>query len=321
MRRIGYAPKTVTGILLTAGQTLEQNIALQPATVQLQAVQTTAAAERGSVNEALDQQRTATGIVSSVTAEQITRSPDSDAAQAVQRVSGVTVQDNRYVFVRGLGERYTTASLNGSRIPSPEPEKRVVPLDLFPSGLLQTITTSKTFTPDQSGDFSGAQVDIKTREFPARRQVTYSLTLGFNSNATGSNVLEAPRVGGERVAWVNDKRNLPPLVASLGNFQGYNLNQGDKNTLIGTFRNAWTPLTQNAPPNLQTSISIGGNDPIAGHRFGYLLSGTYSITEDQKADQIRALADRGSTPGRPSRSTNSPGRQAAHPCCGAGCST
>ena len=142
VRRIGYAPKTVTGILLAAGQTLEQNISLQPATVQLQTVQTTAAAERGSVNEALDQQRTATGIVSSVTAEQITRSPDSDAAQAVQRVSGVTVQDNRYVFVRGLGERYTTASLNGSRIPSPEPEKRVVPLDLFPSGLLQTITPS-----------------------------------------------------------------------------------------------------------------------------------------------------------------------------------
>ena len=297
VRRIGYAPKTITGILLSAGQTLEQNITLQPATVQLQAVQTTAAAERGSVNEALDQQRTATGIVSSVTAEQITRSPDSDAAQAVQRVSGVTVQDNRYVFVRGLGERYTTATLNGSRIPSPEPERRVVPLDLFPSGLLQTITTSKTFTPDQSGDFSGAQVDIKTREFPARRQVTYSLTMGFNSNATGSNVLEAPRAGGERLAWANDKRNIPSLVASLGNFQGYNLNQGDKNTLIGTFRNVWTPLTENAPPNLQTSISVGGNDPIAGHRFGYLLSGTYSLNEDEKSDQIRALADRGSTPG------------------------
>jgi len=297
VRRIGYAPKTVTGILLAAGQTLEQNISLQPATVQLQTVQTTAAAERGSVNEALDQQRTATGIVSSVTAEQITRSPDSDAAQAVQRVSGVTVQDNRYVFVRGLGERYTTATLNGSRIPSPEPEKRVVPLDLFPSGLLQTITTSKTFTPDQSGDFSGAQVDIKTRDFPAHRQVTYSLTMGFNSAATGSSVLEAPRVGGERVAWANDKRNIPSLVASLGNFQGYNLNQGDKNTLISTFRNVWTPLTENAPPNLQTSISIGGNDPVAGHRIGYLLSGTYSLTEDQKSDQVRALADRGSTPG------------------------
>ena len=108
------------------------------------------------------------GVVNSVTAEQIAKSPDGDAAQAVQRVSGVTVQDGKYVFVRGLGERYTTSSLNGARMPSPEPEKRVVPLDMFPAGLLQTITTSKTFTPDLQGDFSGALVDIRTREFPAQ---------------------------------------------------------------------------------------------------------------------------------------------------------
>ena len=75
----------------------------------------------------------------------------------MQRVSGVTVQDGKYVFVRGLGERYTTTSLNGARIPSPEPERKVVPLDLFPSSLLEGITTSKTFTPDQPGDFSGAR--------------------------------------------------------------------------------------------------------------------------------------------------------------------
>lgn len=297
VRRLGYAPKSVTGILLNAGQTLEQNITMQTSTVQLQVVQTTATAERGTVNEALDQQRTATGIVSSVTAEQITRSPDSDAAQAVQRVSGVTVQDGKYVFVRGLGERYTTASLNGTRIPSPEPEKRVVPLDLFPSGLLQAITTSKTFTPDQSGDFSGAQVDIRTREFPGRRQITYSVTSGFNSGTTGSTVLTAPRAGGERFARVNDKRNLPWLVASVGNFQQITLNQGDKNLLINSFRNSWTPLMERAQPNVSTSVSIGGNDAVLGHRIGYVASGTYALSQDERADQVRALADRGSTPG------------------------
>jgi TonB-dependent receptor len=297
VRRLGYAPKTVTGILLDAGQILEQDITLQAATVKLQAVQTTASNERGTVNEALDQQRTATGIVSSVTAEQITRSPDSDAAQAAQRVSGVTVQDGRYVFVRGLGERYTTASLNGARIPSPEPEKRVVPLDLFPSALLQSITTSKTFTPDQSGDFSGAQVDIRTREFPARRQITYSVTTGFNSGATGTNILTAPRAGGERFALVGSKRNLPWLVASVGNFQQINLNQGDKNLLINTFRNSWSPVTERASPNVQSSVSIGGNDAVLGHRVGYVASGTYSLTQDEKSGQVRALAERGNTAG------------------------
>src|SRR5690606_25841376 len=108
------------------------------------------------------------------------------------RVSGVTVQGGRYVFVRGLGERYTTTSLNGSRIPSPEPERRMVPLDLFPSGLLQSITTAKTFTPDLSGDFSGAQVDIETREFPARRQSSFSYSLGYNPSVTGNLIPMAP---------------------------------------------------------------------------------------------------------------------------------
>ncbi|MEY3702204.1 MAG: hypothetical protein RI891_1496, partial [Gemmatimonadota bacterium] len=142
VRRIGYAPKTVTGLVVVGGQSLQQDVSLSAATVQLTATVVTAAAERGSVNEALDQQRSATGIVSAVTAEQIAKSPDGDAAKAIQRVSGVTVQDGRNVFVRGLGERYTVTSMNGARLPSPEPEKRYVPLDLFPSSLLQSIDVS-----------------------------------------------------------------------------------------------------------------------------------------------------------------------------------
>ena len=297
VRRLGYAPKTVTGILLDAGQTLEQNITMQPATVQLEAMRVTAASERGSVSEALDQQRTATGIVNAVTSEQISRSPDGDAAQAVQRVSGVTVQDGGTVFVRGLGERYTTTQLNGTRMPSPDPEKRIVPLDLFPAGLLQTITTSKTFTPDQSGDFSGAQVDIRTREFPARRQTVYAATIGVNAATVGENVLSAPRVGGERLAYVNGKRNLPSIFDQVGNFQNITLNQGDKNLLVSSFRNAWTPERSSARPNSSTSISVGGNDPVLGQRIGYLLSGTYSASTDVRVSERRALANRGTTAG------------------------
>jgi len=297
LRRLGFTPKTVTGMLLEAGRTLEQNVTLETATITLATQTVTASSERGSVAEALDAQRTATGIVNAITSEQIGRSPDSDAAQAVQRVSGVTVQGGRYVFVRGLGERYTTTQLNGTRMPSPEPEKRVVPLDLFPSGLLQSITTQKTFTPDLQGDFSGAQVDIKTREFPARRSFTYALSTGFNSAATGADVLRAFTVGGESFATVGNKRSLPALLQSYSD-QGFPaLNDGDKRSMIGTMRNAWSPTSRSGGVNTSTSLSLGGNDPILGQRIGYLFSGTYSLTQDVKTDQRRALANRGSTPG------------------------
>jgi TonB-dependent receptor len=296
-RRIGFAPKTVTAIMLEAGTTLEQNVTLAAAAIQLAAQTVTASAERGSVNEALDAQRTATGIVNAITSEQISRSPDSDAAQAVQRVSGVTVQGGRYVFVRGLGERYTTTQLNGTRMPSPEPEKRVVPLDLFPSGLLQTITTTKTFTPDLQGDFSGAQVDIKTREFPARRSMTASLTAGANGSAFGSDVLQAFTVGGESFASTGSKRALPSPLQAYSDQRFPTLNDGDKRNLVNSLRNQWTPGQATGGANTSASLSLGGNDPIFGQRIGYLVSGTYSRTQDVRTDQVRALANRGSTPG------------------------
>ncbi|HVE78117.1 MAG TPA: TonB-dependent receptor [Gemmatimonadaceae bacterium] len=288
VRRLGFQPKTITGVLLDAGTAVEQDVAMTPATVQLSEQVVTAAAERGTVNEALDQQRRASGIVSAVTAEQIQKSPDGDAAQAVQRVSGVTVQDGRYVFVRGLGERYTTTSLNGARLPSPEPERKVVPLDLFPSGLLQSVTTSKTFTPDQQGDFSGAQVDIRTREFPAMRQTVYSVSMGYNDRATGKEVLRAPTEGSEWLGFGGSARDLPGLVGATGNF-GSSPSQPEYNAMVNAFRNAWSVGRGKGAPNSSFSVSVGGNDPVLGRQIGYLGSLTYSYTQEVRADEVRAF--------------------------------
>ncbi|MGI9076249.1 MAG: TonB-dependent receptor domain-containing protein [Gemmatimonadaceae bacterium] len=289
VRRIGYQPKTVTALMLPANGSVEQDITLDVASVQLQTLVVTAAAERGTVNEALDQQRRATGIVNAITAEQIAKSPDSDAAAAIQRVSGVTVQDGRYVFVRGLGERYTTTTLNGARVPSPEPERKVVPLDLFPSALLQSVTTSKTFTPDQSGDFAGAQVNIKTREFPAQRQVQYSLSLGYNDRATGKSVLRAPRTGLEWLGFGGGERSLPAIVASAGNFSN-SPTQQQYNQMVSSFRNAWSVEKASGAPNTSAGISIGGNDSFLGRRIGYIGSLAYSHNQEVRSDEVRAFA-------------------------------
>ncbi len=286
VRRIGYNAKSVTGLVLDADGVLEQNISLEGATVQLQATVVTAEKERGSVTAALDQQRNATQIVNAITAEQIAKSPDGDAAQAIQRVSGVTVQDGKYVFVRGLGERYTTASLNGARIPSPEPERKVVPLDLFPSGILQSVTTSKTFTPDLQGDFSGAQVDIKTREYPARRQFTYSVSSGFNDAAAGQSVLRAPRQGNEYFAAVGDKRSLPTGLNGVA----YNsLSQLGINRIIQSMSNVWSPGVANGLPQGSLSASIGGSDPIFGRNIGYLVSASYSAAQEVRKEERQAF--------------------------------
>jgi hypothetical protein len=291
VRLLGYQPKTVTGLQLGAGATLEQNISLSAATVQLEMTVVTADAERGSVNAALDAQRNATGIVNAVTSEQIQKSPDGDAAQAVQRVSGVTVQDGKYVYVRGLGDRYTTASLNGARIPSPEPEKRLVPLDLFPTGLIQSVTTSKTFTPDQPGDFSGASVEIQTREFPATREISYSASVGYNSAATGKSILAAPRVGSEWLGFGGAERDVPAILAGSRNVISFQRGDPMTNQVVNSLRNVWSVRAEDGTPNTSTSLSIGGSDAFLGRTIGYAGAVTYSYNQEVRADELRELPE------------------------------
>ncbi|HLV27204.1 MAG TPA: TonB-dependent receptor, partial [Gemmatimonadales bacterium] len=232
-----------------------------------------------------------TNIITSITAEQISRSPDSDAAAAVQRVSGVSVQDGKYVTVRGLSELYTTTSLNGARLPSPEPERKVVPLDLFPAGLLQSITTAKNFTPDLPGDFSGARVDIRTREFPASRQISYSLGMGANLLATGKDVLAAPTDGMEWLGLGGSDRALPGVVSGFGNFAGQSPTQSETNAMVRSFRNVWRPNGATGSPNVSGSVSMGGNDPILGRNIGYLASLSYSRSQELRDKEVRAYPD------------------------------
>lgn len=295
VRMIGFTPKVVTGVVVAAGGTIAQDIALTASALQLAEISVSAEAERGSVNRALDQQRNATNIVNSVSAEQIARSPDGDAGQAVQRVSGVTVQEGKYVFVRGLGERYTTTSLNGVRIPSPDPERKVVPFDLFPSALLEGITTSKTFTPDQPGDFSGAQVNIKTREFPTQRTIGFSVNAGLNTAATGKDVVRAPTVGSEWLGFAGSERRLPAAVLAAGDFRG--TDQSQLGQLIGSFRNAWSSHIGAGAPNGGFGLTVGGEDPVFGQRLGYVGSFTYSYGQEVHKDETRGLAIRGAEPG------------------------
>lgn len=291
VRYIGYQPKLVSGVVVPAGGTATQDIGLTTQVVELEELTVAAQAEQGSVNRALEEQRYAPNVVSGVTREQIAKSPDSDAGQAVQRVSGVTVQDGKYVFVRGLGERYTTTELNGARVPSPEPEKKVVPLDIFPAGILEGITTSKTFTPDQPGDFSGAVVNLRTREFPAQRVITLSTGAGFNSAATGQDVAKAPAEGAEWLGFAGSARRLPSALAAAGDFSGST--QADVNGYIASLRDVWSAKRGTGSPNGSFGMSLGGEDPVFGQRIGYLGSFNYGYSQEVREDEQRALATTG----------------------------
>lgn len=296
VRRIGFQIQEIKGLVVSAGSRLEVPVVLQPASVSLEEVTVTGTRERSSVAAAVLREEQLPQVADIIAAEQISLSPDGNAAEAIRRVSGVTLMDDKFAVVRGLNHRYTAASLNGMRLPSPEPEKRRVPLDLFPADLLDAIETSKSFVPEQPGDATGGAVNLVTREATGRRFWSWSMSV--SSNTAGWTRLPAPPA--ERWEWLglaSDKRNLPEPVRNAGTLQG--LRQSDIPPLIGSFRRVWSPEFSRPRFGGSFGTSHGSGFSIGGTRVDYLGALTYGYGHSIRRDERRALAVAGEEGTRP----------------------
>ena len=132
------------------------------------------------------QERDSSAVLDAIGSEQFSRFGDSNAASALKRVAGVSIADGKYAVVRGLNERYTTVTFNGANLPSPDPSRRVVPLDIFPSGLISGINVQKSATADRFSDSAGANIDILSKESPEAFRGKLKASLGFVDGLTGS---------------------------------------------------------------------------------------------------------------------------------------
>ena len=127
-----------------------------------------------------DEKRDTSEISSILDSSEIERTGDDNIAVALTRLTGLSLVRGKYVYVRGLGERYSAATLNGSNLPSPEPLKRVVPLDLFPTQIIANSVVQRTYSADMPGEFGGGIIEIETKAVPADRVLDFSFNLGNN---------------------------------------------------------------------------------------------------------------------------------------------
>ncbi len=128
-------------------------------------------------------------VAAFLTSEDLQRTGDSNAAAALTRVTGLSIVEGRFIYVRGLGERYSSALLNGSPLPSPEPLQRVVPLDLFPSSILEGVTVQKTYSVNYPGEFGGGVIDLQTVNAPSAPFFNFSAGIGGNTETTAKDGL------------------------------------------------------------------------------------------------------------------------------------
>ena len=142
--------------------------------------------------------------------EQISRAGDSDVASALRRVTGLTLVDGKFIYVRGLGERYSSATLNGAEIPSPELSRNVIPLDYIPASILESVKISKAYSADQPAAFGGGNVNIRTRGTPDDLVFDVSVGTGWNTENSGKGL---PNLG--------DQGSLPASITqALNKYQG-----------------------------------------------------------------------------------------------------
>jgi len=163
----------------------------------------------------LDEKRISPVVTEALSADQIARTGDSDAATTLKRVPGLSLVDGRYVYVRGLGERYSSVLLNGAQIPSPDFTRRVVPMDLFPTELLDGIVVQKSYSPDLPGEFGGGTVLLRTREVPRGPFFRVQGTLGYNDATTFEDGLRYDGGGRDWSGYDDGTREMPGSLAAV----------------------------------------------------------------------------------------------------------
>ena len=275
-----YSASVLADFQVNVGQPIEPvRVALAPKVVKLDAIKLPVQLSQSSERGLLEKRMRSSRIEDSISTEEISRLPASSAGEAIKRVTGVSIVGGRYVFVRGLGERYSNTLLNNVEIPSPEPNRRVVPMDIFPASLLASLQTVKTFSPDQPGGFAGGSVQVFTKDFPEELTMSLSMSTGLNTQATGADGLTYPGGSLDFLGFDDETRALPAIIqenaAELpirerGRFTTAGFTPEDIQEFGRAFSNTWSPERQPVPANQSYKFSLGNSDTLFGKEFGYL---------------------------------------------------
>jgi hypothetical protein len=277
---------TVSGaersMTVDVGMTLASLV--ESVTVSVQAVD----APTSSALAQLMERKAAPVITDNLGGEEMKDNGDKDAASAMSRVTGLSVVDNQYVFVRGLGERYSNTTLAGSVIPTTEPDKKVVPLDMFPSGLIDSIQVAKSYSPEMSSEFAGGMVQINPLKFP--NQATVNVSVGFNhySTATGKGIPLSTFDGRDWAGYDYGARELPGVFPNEKIVRSgiYTPDVGlpaDQITSLGRSLTDgdWRPQVSDGTPGKDWSLALGNRFG----KVGVVASATQSYKEQGYTEQ------------------------------------
>ncbi|TAE38215.1 MAG: TonB-dependent receptor, partial [Sphingobacteriales bacterium] len=287
---LGYQTKTITGVTVAEGKVTSLDVIISETTSQsLKEVVVTGSFKKETVGALYAQQKNNISISSGISADLIRRSPDKNTSEVLKRVSGASIQDNKFIIVRGLSDRYNSAMLNNAMLPNTEVDKKAFSFDILPSNLIDAIVVNKTASADMPGDFSGGIVQVTTKDFPDSKFLNLSLGTSVNTQSAFRDFQTAQKNGNEMFGLYDKGRDIPASFPTKNEYLALRATSSPQAyELSRAFKNNWgyDNVISKLGPIFQMNY---GNSKIFKNdsKFGTILSLSYRYDERLKqTDQI-----------------------------------
>lgn len=274
----GYSAKTLDDIEVKTGEDNSITITLE-AKGNLEEVVVKSSVRKETTGAVLNLQKNNTALSSVISADFIRRTPDKNTGEVLKRVSGASIQDNKFVVIRGLADRYNAALINNAQLPSSEPDKKAFSFDVIPSVLIDNIIINKTATPDLTAEFAGGLVLIQTKDVPGKDVLSVGFSLGYNTQSTFKDFYSNER-GSTDFLGFDNQRSLPGAFPkrdaynALGKQSNGEQLQGDFSRLLKS--DVYKQVQSTARPIQSYNITYGiGRKLKNGGSFGLISGITY----------------------------------------------
>ncbi|MEP6262165.1 MAG: TonB-dependent receptor [Gillisia sp.] len=272
---VGYETLEVTGVEVIAGQTTSLNVNMKSSAGALDEIIISTTTARDTESSVLTLQKNSINLMDGLASQTFAKIGAGEVSAAVKTVPGVSVQDGKYVYVRGLGDRYTKSILNGIDIPGLDPDRNTIQLDIFPTNILDNIQVVKSSTADLPADFTGGMINIVTKDFPTREE--YSLSIGGTYNPSmhlKSNYLQYEGGGTDFLGFDDGTRDLP--VSRNQQFPRPFDNDAALTRLTQRFTPVLAATTATSPINYSAGFTAGNQYNVGeANKLGYFASVSY----------------------------------------------
>jgi hypothetical protein len=227
-------------------------------------------------------QKNTNTVASVISAEAIRRSPDRNTGEILKRTPGTSIQDGKFIIVRGLADRYNQAMLNGILLTSTEPDRKTFSFDLIPAQMIDNIIINKAFVPEYPGEWAGGLIQVNTKDIPAKNFFNIQLGTGFNTQTTGKDFYKDGQGGKTDWLGIDDgTRGLPASYTTKSNFDTIGITDGNiaGKALVGKqMRNSWMPAKTTAPLNTSVQLNGGFTGKFLGKKMGGSIGVSYNRT-------------------------------------------